>query len=231
MRKLNNKGMTTAEILVSFILVSLISAILYSTVSNYNTKRQTENYKLQINTYKNTLTKAIQDDLIKNGVTNATITTGTEDLGGGKTADTYVINIELLDHTTRRLFIGRSLADDYFIQVEDPDHPCASTTDKDDFFELYYGTPTNKNLTAAETNTANIKAGLEPYQIPDFGYSMNHTQSELSSCGEHIIKDLRVTNVRIKTENKVFSLFLGFSHTQLGTKYAINIACPINYTE
>ena len=224
MRKLNNKGMTTAEILVSFILVSLISAILYTTVSNYNTRRQMENYKLQINTYKNTLTKAIQDDLIKNGVTNAVIKNGTETING-KTVDTFVINIELLDHTTRRIFIGRSLADDYFVQVEDPANPCASTTDADDFFELYYGTPTNKDI-----NTTDPKAGLEPFQIPDFGYSMNHTQSELSSCGEHVIKDLRVTNVKVSTENKVFSLFIGFSHTQLGTKYAINIVCPINYT-
>ena len=224
MRKLNNKGMTTAEILVSFILVSLISAILYTTVSNYNTRRQMENYKLQINTYKNTLTKAIQDDLIKNGVTNAVIKNGTETING-KNVDTFVINIELLDHTTRRIFIGRSLADDYFVQVEDPANPCASTTDADDFFELYYGTPTNKDI-----NTTDPKAGLEPFQIPDFGYSMNHTQSELSSCGEHVIKDLRVTNVKVSTENKVFSLFIGFSHTQLGTKYAINIVCPINYT-
>ncbi len=226
MRKLNNKGMTTAEILVSFILVSLISAILYTTVSNYNTRRQMESYKLQINTYKNTLTKAIQDDLIKNGVTNAVIKNGTETING-KEVDTYTINIELLDHTTRRIFIGRSLADDYFVQVEDPSNPCASITDKDDFFELYYGTPTNKDI-----NTTDPKAGLEPFQIPDFGYSKNHTQSEFSSCGvgEHIIKDLRVTNVRVSTENKVFSLFIGFSHTQLGTKYAINIVCPINYT-
>ena len=229
MRKLNNKGMTTAEILVSFILVSLISAILYTTVSNYNMRRQMENYKLQINTYKNTLTKAIQDDLRKKGVTSATVKKGTETInvdGTNKTVDTYIVNIELLDHTTRRLFIGRSLADDYFIQIDDPANPCASTTDADDFFELYYGTPTNKDI-----NTGTPKAGLEPYQIPDFGYSMNHTQSELSSCGEHIIKDLRVTNVRVNTDNKVFTLFIGFSHTQLGTKYAINIACPINYTE
>lgn len=229
MRKLNNKGMTTAEILVSFILVSLISAILYTTVSNYNTRRQMENYKLQISTYKNTLTKSIQDDLIKNGVTNAIIKNGTETVNGQE-VDTYVINIELLDHTTRRIFIGRSLADDYFVQIEDNDHPCDSLTNKDDFFELYYGTPTNKDI-----NTTDPKAGLEPFQIPDFGYSYNHTQKEFSNCPSqgkdpHIIKDLRVTNVRVSTENRVFSLFIGFSHTQLGTKYAINIVCPINYT-
>lgn len=222
MRKLNNKGMTTAEILVSFILVSLISSILYTTVSNYNTRRQMESYKLQINTYKNTLTKTIQDDLIKIGVTSANIKKGNDG-----DIETYVINIELNDHTTRRLYIGRRLADDYFMQVEGTTNAeiCSKTSDKDDFFEVYYGTPTNKDI-----NTTDPKRGLEPYPLPDFGYSLNHTQQELKPCGQHKIMDLRITNIRLNTDNKVLTLFLGFSHTQLGTKYAINIVCPINYT-
>ena len=219
MRKLNNKGMTTAEILVSFILVSLVSAILYTTVSNYNVKRQTEAYKLELNTYKNLLTKTIQDDLIKIGVTNAKIKTGS--IGN---IDTYIVNIELKDYSTRRLYIGRTLADDYFVEIGST-NPCENTTDKDDFFELFYGIPTYKDI-----NTPNPKEGLEPFPIPDFGYSMNHNQMELKSCSTpHRINDLRVTNVRVKTENQVFSLFIGFSHTQLGTKFAINIACPMNY--
>ncbi|MBQ8132613.1 MAG: hypothetical protein IJ193_08990 [Bacilli bacterium] len=222
MRKLNNKGMTTAEILVSFILVSLISSILYTTVSNYNTKRQMENYKLQINTYKNTLTKTIQDDLIKIGVISANIKKGTS---GDK--ETFVINIELTDHTTRRLYIARTLADDYFMQIEGTTQAqrCSHTSNKDDFFELYYGTPKYPDI-----NTGSPKDGLEPYPIPDFGYSLNHTQPEIKNCGQHKIFDLRVTNIRMNTDNKVLTLFIGFSHTQLGTKYAINISCPINYT-
>ena len=67
-KKLNNKGMTTVEILVSFLLVAAISTSLYTTVSNYNRKMDREHFKLEINKYKNVLTKTVQDDIIKGGL-------------------------------------------------------------------------------------------------------------------------------------------------------------------
>ena len=70
MKKLNNKGITTIEVIISFVLVVIISASLFTTISAYNAKRLTESYKSQIYTYKNQLTKIIQDDLIKNAENN-----------------------------------------------------------------------------------------------------------------------------------------------------------------
>ena len=70
MKRLNKKGMTTVEILVSFVIVAVISSTIYTTVSNYATRREIESYKLELNTYKNLLTKEIQDDLIKKGLLN-----------------------------------------------------------------------------------------------------------------------------------------------------------------
>ena len=72
MKKLNQRGITTIEVIISFVLVILISASLFATITAYNTKRLNENYKSQIYTYKNQLTKVIQDDFIKKGLVSVT---------------------------------------------------------------------------------------------------------------------------------------------------------------
>ena len=74
MKKLNNKGMTAVEILVCFVLVVIISVSMYTTVSSYQNKQQIEAFKEKIFTYKNLLTKEINDDLIKDGLVTAKIT-------------------------------------------------------------------------------------------------------------------------------------------------------------
>ena len=55
--KLNNKGVTTIEVLISFVLIAIIANSLYSTISAYNDRRIIENYKSEVLTYKNTITK------------------------------------------------------------------------------------------------------------------------------------------------------------------------------
>ena len=73
--KLNNKGLTAIEILLCFVLVSIIVISMMSVVTNYKDKEEIESTKNNIITYKNTITKVIYDDIIKNkGVTKATIT-------------------------------------------------------------------------------------------------------------------------------------------------------------
>lgn len=67
MKKLNNRGITTIEIIICFALVVVISVTMYSTISTFNKKRLVESYKARIYTYKNLLTKDIQDDFIKKG--------------------------------------------------------------------------------------------------------------------------------------------------------------------
>ena len=62
MKNLNNKGMTAVEILVCFILVIVITVSMYTTVATYKNKQQIESFKEKIYTYKNLLTKEINDD-------------------------------------------------------------------------------------------------------------------------------------------------------------------------
>ena len=71
MKKLNNKGITTVEVLICFVLVVIITVSIYATVSSFNEKKIIEGYKEQIYNYKNLLTQDIQDDFIKIGLTHA----------------------------------------------------------------------------------------------------------------------------------------------------------------
>ena len=57
---------------------------------------------------------------------------------------------------------------------------------------------------------------------------MNH--SGLSGIDQYKVMDFRIQNVRLSTANNTFSLFLGFYHIDEGSRYAINIVCPINYS-
>ena len=73
LKKLDNKGMTVIEILVSFVLVSTIVVSMFSLVSKYAARREQEVDRNSINTYKTTLTKEIYDDIINSGgIINAT---------------------------------------------------------------------------------------------------------------------------------------------------------------
>ena len=64
MKKLNNKGMTSIEVLLAFIVVVMLSVSMYTTISAYQNKQNIESFKEKIMTYKNLLTKEINDDLI-----------------------------------------------------------------------------------------------------------------------------------------------------------------------
>ena len=101
MKKLNNKGITTIEVLICFVLVVIITVSMFATVSSYNNKRNEERNKEEIIVYKETITKEIQDDFIKIGLINADYNKETSD---DKTT-TYSIDCTLKDGTQRRLEI------------------------------------------------------------------------------------------------------------------------------
>ncbi len=70
MRKLNEKGISVIEIVLSFSLVMIIVAGLLTIIMHYRVKSQVEMTRLDLVTYKNTLTKDIQDDIMKYGVSD-----------------------------------------------------------------------------------------------------------------------------------------------------------------
>lgn len=66
-KKLNNKGMTAIEVLVCFSIVSVIVIGMLKSVTNFRDKEETESSKSAALTYKNTITKYIESDIIHNG--------------------------------------------------------------------------------------------------------------------------------------------------------------------
>lgn len=203
MKKLNNKGMTAVEILICFILVVVITVSMYTTVSSYKNKQQIEAFKEQIYTYKNLLAKDINDDLIKVGLIDAKIVESINDVSGVS----YTVDMYLRDGSVKTLKVQSKKAYDY---LYDPTDPSITTElppekDQDDYFMISYG---NRG---SETN----------FPIPDLGESTNPNGK--------VIKDLRINNVSMEVLDGVLVIYIGFYHPDLGTRYAIDIVCPINY--
>ena len=144
MKHLNNKGITTIEVIICFILVVTISSSMFSTVAAFNEKRILEQYKEEIYTYKNLLTREIQDDFIKVGITEAHYDVK---VTGNQT--THTVDCIMKDGTNRKLVIKQSFAYSDF-------HPSGSRT-TDDAFMISYGT----------------QEDLIDYPIPELGYTTN----------------------------------------------------------
>lgn len=201
-RKLNNKGMTAVEILVCFVLMAILSVSMYSSITSYKNKQSIESAKEKIVTYKNLLTKEIQDDLVKKGLVSAEILEGVSDEGGDLTDKTFRVEMLFRDGSKKLLIVNRKLADDYSVDSS----ACSSSgEDGNDSFLIQYG-----------------EAGsLIDYPLPDVGYGMNNCNSK--------VMDLRLNNIDINKNNNILTIYIGFYHPDLGTRYGISIVCPINY--
>lgn len=150
MKKINNKGMTTVEILVSFVLVVIITVSLYSVVSTYQDKQHIEAYKSKIVTYKNLLTKEIQDDLIKKGVIAASVNTSSN---ATTHRSTTTLKLTFRDGSKKSLVVYQQLARDYdYDETKD-----GAWTKQDDKFRISYGEDSD----------------LTNYTLPDLGYGEN----------------------------------------------------------
>lgn len=204
MKRLNNKGITTIEVIISFVIVVIITASLYTTVSNYNQKRLIENYKSKIYTYKNTLTKEIQDDFIKIGLTHASYKNE-----HNAASTIHTVECELRDGTKRKLEITQRFTESNY-HTGDPT--------VDDYFMIKYG---------------NEEAGdLLEYPLPNLGQSITDEVKEggVVIGGKKIAYDLSINNVLINIEDdNILSIYIGFYHPELMTRYGINIVCPIDY--
>lgn len=64
---INNRGLTAIEILVCFSIVVVIVMSMLKVVNNQRDKQTIESYKNSIITYKNSVTKTIEEDIRKNG--------------------------------------------------------------------------------------------------------------------------------------------------------------------
>ena len=68
MKTLNNRGLSIVEVVVTFAIVMTIISGLLAIIMNYRLKAENSFSELELETFKNTLTKTIQDDILNFGI-------------------------------------------------------------------------------------------------------------------------------------------------------------------
>ncbi len=210
MKKLNNKGITTIEVLLCFIIVVIITVSMYSTITSFNQKRLMEQYKEKIYTYKELLTKDIQDDIIQLGLTHAKYTRIIVSSSNSSSypgvpigAVVHTVDCNLRDGTTRQLRVYQAFAK--------AESRISTNTASEDYFMIEYG-PTGS---------------LVQYPIPDLGESPAFPKNPSDTTK---IKDLTINNIMIKIiDDQVLSIYIGLYHPELTTRFGIDIISPIDY--
>ena len=150
MKRLNNRGMTSVEVLISFVVVVIISVSMYGTVSSYQNKEHIESCKEKIMTYKNLLTKEINDDLIKKGL----VAVQTEDFD--ETKSEYRIVFVFKNGEKKRLIITMQKAYEL-------DSDLDASKYKDDIFIISYGDIGNETK----------------YPLPNLGEDVNQNNKRM----------------------------------------------------
>lgn len=213
---LNNKGMTVIEIIITFAILAVISINLFTIVNKFGNRRQIESDKNELYSFKNILTKNIQDDIVKIGVTNVSIdghdnysvsfdaTSKTFKTSKKAFTGNYVIALTMRDGSVRQIKIICNRSHDEKNNFEG--------TKVDDYFAIEYGI-----VTGGDTNK------YVRYKLPNLGVTTNKYDEK--------VNNLRISSVNISNKDNLFSLNVGFSHPDLGNEYGINIITPINFDE
>lgn len=221
--KLNNKGFTTVEVLVCFVVVSVVMMSLFSVISAFNEKRIKESYRSRVYEYKNNLTNKIQADFIKKGLTNATVTQSGST--SGVDGITYTVDCKLKDGTDRQLIIHQRF-------TKSTTHLDGNASKSDDF-SIVYGNPATEMIREDFPNLGDVMGEFDS-ATNTFVKNDSSTKCDGKPC---VQKDLQINNVSIYITNeanpdadsRVLSIYIGLYHPDLGTKYGINIVAPINY--
>ena len=207
-RKLNNKGMTAIEILITFAIVVVIVVSMYDGIMDLKNKETVASYKLSLTTYKNLLTKDIQDDLIKVGLSAVSMDSMKDDTGE---AIGYRIRMTLRDGSIRLLEVKQIFGCNAIDSLEADELCIQRGIDKNqsDDFSISYGPEGN----------------LTEYPLPDLGHE---EMDNFGSSGTHTIYSLRINEVDVSTANNVFSVRIVLYHPDMGTEQSIDIVSPIN---
>lgn len=208
-KRLNNKGMTAIEILITFVIVVIIVISMYNGIMDLKTKETIASYKLSLVTYKNLLTKDIQDDIIKNGLTAARA----EPMVEAGTPVGYRVTLTLRDGS-RRILEVRQVFGCAAIDASEVDELCTSrgiTANQGDEFSISYGP----------------EGDLTDYPLPDLGHE--EIENLDGSGNKHTVYSLQINEVDVVANDSIFSIRIVLSHPDLSSKHSIDIVSPINY--
>ena len=238
---MNQKGFTTVEVLVCFVIVSVVMMSLFSTISAFNDKKIQESTRARVYEYKNTVTNVIQHDIVKRGLTYAKVKE-LPNSPGEVEGKKFIVDLTFRDGVQKQLVVFQRFTKTAYRIEGAPEN---------DLFYIEYGIP--------KSNTAGLKADMVRYELPNLGetygyydestnsyvntYEVNGrcfknpkgTGQELTGCWTAY--DFQINNIAISITNEadptaeshVLNVYVGFYHPNLGTKYAINIVAPIDY--
>ena len=107
MKKLNNKGFTLIEVLVSFTLVTIILLNLFSVVMAYRDRSSLTSLREDYNTFKYLVTKDVHNDILKKKLTSITQLPATS----CASATSICFQFNFKDGTTKNLFVSNVQTD------------------------------------------------------------------------------------------------------------------------
>ena len=229
---MNNKGFTTVEVLVCFVIVSVVMMSLFSTISSFNEKKIQESYRARVYEYKNMVTNTIQEDFIKRGLTYAKII----DNGlppGDINGKNYTVELAFRDGTSKELVVHQRFTKSAYRVEGNPG--------QDDEFYIEYGPKTDKTRydlpNLGETKGVYSETDNTYYLVESDGkcYTGINRSGDEKPC--MVSKNFQINNILItitneadpEVESHVLNIYIGFYHPNLATKYAINIVAPIDY--
>ena len=107
MKRLNNKGFTIAEVLVSFSMITIILASIISATIHYRDQLKREEVISQLLEFKNNITKIIYDDIVLGDVVSVDRCIGTANCvnffeSNGKVHTLKIVDIETSTSTNKR---------------------------------------------------------------------------------------------------------------------------------
>lgn len=201
---LNNKGMTLIELLICFVIVSVIVVALFNTIMNYKTKEQTEDIKKTVITYKNVITKVIQTDIIKHDLASYTLLEEPTTSSGENAREEWKIKLTFNEafedaSTEKTLTIVRGNKVNY---IKYPD-------------VVKEGSNWHQQEIQYDLESTDI--------VNDVDVISNNTTNKIK------YNDIRFAYVSLKQYGNIFSLDIPIYHSELGTNYHINITAPLNY--
>ena len=189
MKKLNNKGFTIVELIVSFLFVFMLAFSMYELLFSYRTKQNEESIKAQLIDYKNQVTLAIQGDIYDKKLKNI------DYCSYGTTVKDRCIILNFNDGTSKQLAIeegtrtidGEEYPITYIVYgdliYESPDAPLLDF--KSDY--LLYNTHASDNFEEANVNVYRISIPISHNDLEgNYGISIvavgyNYTYEDVGS--------------------------------------------------
>ena len=200
MKQINNKGLTTIEILVTFMITAVLAISMYASITNLKNKETIASYKQSMITYRDLLTKEIQDDLIIKHLVSVEKVDSTKVIFNFKDGTSSELSIE---HN----FLTSSLKGN--LKLCNKNNATSSDRGAIIYNEIKYSLP-DLGSDFIDTGSAGCR---KIYSLEMRGMDVTVDKDRTDSLGVDY-----VLNVKIK-----------LWHPDFGDKYSINIVCPIDY--